>query len=61
MARWYWPGLDPIGRRFRSGADGESPPWACTAAVLLFAGALVAYLPARRASRVEPVAALRME
>jgi len=27
MARLYWPGLDPIGRRFQAGSEGHAPAW----------------------------------
>jgi predicted permease len=55
----------PLARLIRSRLFGVEPGdpavYAATAAVLLAAGLLAGYLPAKRASRVDPVVALRYE
>ncbi len=57
------PAALALGRLFRSMLFGVAPndPWSFIAAVLLLAaaGAAAAYFPARRASRVDPMTALR--
>jgi ABC-type antimicrobial peptide transport system permease subunit len=58
-------GTAVIERLFRSllyGVSAADPSaWAATAVLLLLAGALASYIPARRAASVDPIEALRQE
>jgi len=42
-------------------SSGDLPAIASVSLLLLAVGSLAAYLPARRASRIDPIAALRLE
>ena len=43
------------------GARGDTPTWAAMVVILAAAGLTAAWLPARRAGRVDPIEALRQE